>query len=478
MGFPIVDKLTGNDAEVVGRKLQTNLPAATEAGFAACLLERGVMPNGTRVCKELDASMDFRARVGVDTLVFNEIFPGTALDSSRWSSNVTTMTTTVAAGYLTLNAGLSMASAAVARVTSYRSFPVYATFPASFETRLQFTQPPVANNVCEWGLFIASGTSAPTDGAYFRISTGGILQAVVNYAGAEVCVNLDFNALVGVGLTRHFVIELTNDEAVFWIDDAPVATLAAGTAASATVASMALPLNFRMYNAAATSAAQTMKIGMASVNWEDHNTTKPWAHLQCGQGGMSYQGQPGGTLGSTSNYTNSLALQAGAAATNTAAIAAGGGGSGLGGQFVVLPTLAAGTDGIISSYQIPAGTASLPGKSLYLTRLRISALVTTALTGGPVYGIWSLAFGHTSVSLATTEAAAAKAPRRVLLGILTFAASAAAGVQADRDIDVDFGDAPVVVNPGEFIQTVLKNVGTVTTAGAITFIIQPFGYWE
>lgn len=43
---------------------------------------------------------------------------------------------------------------------------------------------------------------------------------------------------------------------------------------------------------------------------------------------------------------------------------------------------------------------------------------------------------------------------------------------------MDFGDAPVVVNPGEFIQTVLKNVGAVTTAGAITFIIQPYGYWE
>ncbi len=478
MGFPLVDKLTGNDAEVIGRKLQTNLPDAADAGFAACLLERGVLPDGTRLYKELDASMDYRARVGVDTLVLNEPWPGSAINTSVWSTNLTTMTATVAASYLTLNAGLSTASGAVARVTTYRYFPIYVTFPGCFEARVMFSQAPVANNVCEWGLFIASGTSAPTDGAFFRITAGGQLQAVVNCNGSEYTRNIDFDSRFGVGIMRHCTIELTNDEAVFWIDDEPAANIITGPGMSTTVASMSLPMNFRIYNTAATSAAQTMKVGVASVNWEDHNTTKPWAHLQCGQGGMSYQGQSGGTLGTTSNYTNSLALQAGAAATNTAAIAAGGGGSGLGGQFVLLPTLTAGTDGIISSYQVPAGTAALPGRSLYLTRLRISALVTTALTGGPVYGIWSLAFGHTSVSLATAEAAAAKAPRRVLLGIQTFAASAAAGVQADRDIDVDFGNAPVVVNPGEFIQTVLKNVGTVTTAGAITFIIQPFGYWE
>ena len=32
---------------------------------------------------------------------------------------------------------------------------------------------------------------------------------------------------------------------------------------------------------------------------------------------------------------------------------------------------------------------------------------------------FSLAFGHSAVSLATTEAAAAKAPRRVALGIMS-----------------------------------------------------------
>ncbi len=474
MGLTLVDKLTGVDVEIFGRKLQVNLPTALLSGFASIMSERGVKPDGSRLIKELDASTDYRQRVGVDTLVFNEVFPGAAIDTGRWATNATTMTAVVGGSALTLNAGLSVATGTVVRVTSYRFFPAYVTFPVSFETRLSFSQIPVTNNVCEWGLFIATGTAVPTDGAFFRISAGGQLMAVLNMGGSEVTVNIDFAEYVGANTTRHYVIELANDTAVFWIDDVPVAVIDAPVNAPTATSSMSLPANFRIYNTAATSAAQTMKIGNVSVNWEDQNTTKPWAHVQAGQGGMSYQGQPGNTLGSTALFTNSMAVVAGAAATNTTAAL----GSGLGGQFTLLPTFTAGSDGIISSYQVPAGSATVPGKSLYITRIRISAVVTAAFTGGPVLGIWSLAFGHTAVTLATTEAAAAKAPRRVPLGIQTFVASAAVGAQADRDIDIDLGDATVVVNPGEFVQTVFKNVGTVTTAGAITFVIGIFGYWE
>lgn len=83
---------------------------------------------------------------------------------------------------------------------------------------------------------------------------------------------------------------------------------------------------------------------------------KAWAHVMAGAGGMSYQGQTGQTLGSTALYTNSLAAGAGAVMTNTTAAL----GSGLGGQFSALPTLAVGTDGIVSSYQVPVGTSAAP----------------------------------------------------------------------------------------------------------------------
>jgi hypothetical protein len=163
---------------------------------------------------------------------------------------------------------------------------------------------------------------------------------------------------------------------------------------------------------------------------------------------------------------------AGVAMTNTTAAL----GVGLGGQFSTQPTLAVGTDGIVSSYQVPLGTSSIPGKSLYVTRITINAAVTTLLAGGGVLYAISLAYGHNNVSLATTESATAKAPRRVPVGFQTFAANAAVGTIAGT-IDLDL-NSPIVVQPGEFIQLVAKNLGVVTTAGVITFMVGFGGYWE
>lgn len=141
------------------------------------------------------------------------------------------------------------------------------------------------------------------------------------------------------------------------------------------------------------------------------------------------------------------------------------------------PTLASGTDGIIASYQVPAGTNAVPGKSLYIRGCKIHGVVTTALTGGPVIGAFSFAYGHTSVSLATTDGAGTKAPRRIPIGIQVFPSAAAVGVRDDRELFLDL-ETPICVQPGEFVQVVMKNLGTVTTAGVITFLIYIDSYWE
>jgi hypothetical protein len=215
-----------------------------------------------------------------------------------------------------------------------------------------------------------------------------------------------------------------------------------------------------------------MKFSFVNVTLADQNTSKLWNAILCGAGGHASQGQTSQTMGSTALFSNNLAAGAGAAMTNTTAAL----GSGLGGQFSALPTLAVGTDGIVSSFQIPLGTSSLPGKSLYITRITVSSTVTTALTGGAVVYALSLAYGHTNVSLATTESATTKAPRRVPVGIQTFAAAAAVGTTPST-VDLDL-NSPIVVQPGEFIQLVAKNLGVVTTAGVITFIVSFGGYWE
>jgi hypothetical protein len=119
----------------------------------------------------------------------------------------------------------------------------------------------------------------------------------------------------------------------------------------------------------------------------------------------------------------------------------------------------------------------VPGKCLVITGLKIRGVVTTVLAGGPIIALWSLAYGHTAVSLATTEAAGTKAPRRIALGIQMWAVNAAVGAVDDKEISVQF-QSPIYVQPGEFVQTVLKNVGTVTTTGVITFLVTFDAYWE
>lgn len=192
----------------------------------------------------------------------------------------------------------------------------------------------------------------------------------------------------------------------------------------------------------------------------------------------SYQGLSGGTMGSLATYPNSTNPTA-AAPSNTALTA--NLPAGLGGQGVVTAAVAAATDGIWGSYQVPAGTANAQGRRLILRGIRLSALNTGAAVATTATAIqFSLAFGHTAVSLATAEAATTKAARRIPLGHMTWPVGAAIGQGPQGgELFVDFGDAPVFVNPGEFVALVGKFlVGTATASQTISFVWQPIYGWE
>lgn len=456
---------------------KVNLPITeSEAGFACASSEvdAGTV-TGTRRQKAFEASADYRMRAGVDTLLFQDVFAGAAINSALWTSPVTTMTVTIANGFVNLNAGLSTANAAVARVSSYRTFPMYKSFGIYWEANMQFVQSPQANNVCEWGLGIATGTAAPTDGVFFRLNAAGEFRAVINNNGSETqSGTMNFAALVGTSTTRHFCIQWTEDNVKFWIDDVMVAVVDLPTAGALPTASGSLPSLLRNYNSGVTGAAQVMRAANITISCADMQRAKPWGHVMAGMGMCAQQGQTGGTMGTTANYANSANPTAAVPTNTTAAL-----GSGLGGQFWETDTLAVTTDGVISSYQNPAATAALPGKVLYITGVKIESFIQTILTGGGYNASWSLAFGHTAVSLATAEASGSgtKAPRRVALGQQSVAAAAAALV-ALSTVQARFDAAPIPVFPGEFIQTVKKKVGTAPSAGVVAHLITFDGYWE
>lgn len=481
----IIGEMNGDSVGNVLMNLPRTTPAGVdigggkaEAGFATMLSESDAgSVTGTRRVFAPEVTGNYRMRVGMDTTMWNEYFPGTVLNSSIWTAPVTTATVTVTNGLCNLNAAASLASGAVARVTSYRHFPIYTSYSTSPSIQFQFSAVPVANMVHEWGFVISTGTAAPTEGLFMRITATGELVAVLNNNGSEVLSDpIDFDTIIGINTTRTLIIYADTNEVVFWIDNICVATIPRPTTAGSVTQSQQLPVSFRSYNTATvTGTAQLMKIGGVNVSLSEMNQTKAWAHVLAGSGGMSYQGQTGQTLGTTALYTNNLAPTAGVVMTNTTAAL----GVGLGGQFSALPTLAVNTDGIVCSFQVPLGTSAAPGKTLYISGISIQGCVTTVLVGNatPTIYAYSLAFGHTNVSLATTTSATAKAPVRKVLGFETYAPAAAVGTLGQK-VDKDFDRAPVVVQPGEFIQVVAKNIGAVTTTGVITFLVDIEGYWE
>jgi hypothetical protein len=263
---------------------------------------------GTRVVRNIDISQDYRMRVGVDTPLFNAKFPGAALDTGRWNQILSTMTATVASGFLTLNAGLSTASGTYAQVRTFRHFPVLGTFGIWGECTLQMARVPLANNVVEVGFMLAATNAAPTDGVFLRYTSLGVAELIVNFAGSETqSPPFDADTLIAQNRTRKVAIGIVGQEAELWIDDVLVAHVTLPDGVGDLTASAALPWAIRIYNSGVTVTPQVVKIGMVNVTIADANTSKLWSQVMAGLGGMGYEGQVGGTMGSTALYSNNLA---------------------------------------------------------------------------------------------------------------------------------------------------------------------------
>jgi hypothetical protein len=242
-----------------------------------------------------------------------------------------------------------------------------------------------------------------------------------------------------------------------------------------------LPFTVRVYiGGSAPTLAPVIKISDVIIFELGPDLARPWAHQKAGFGHMAYQGQNGGTMGSSSNVSNA-AFAAAIALSNTAVTT--GNPVGLGGYAHSLPTLTAGTDAIITSFQNPAGSATQTPRNLIITGVWIHSIVDVVLAGGPLAYVYSLAFGHTNVSLATTESgsfttATAKAPRRVMLGVEGCAATAAAGTQLSPSGVYRQFSSPIVIAPGEFVAVVGRNMGTVTTSGSVVHAVGFDAYFE
>jgi len=380
-----------------------------------------------------------------------------------------------------LNNSAVTTSASAAIYQTYRTFALYGQGPLIFEfSELRSIVPP-ANSTVEVGLFAANLGSTPFtpgDGVYFRFNSAAGLSGVLNYNGTEFAVALVAPASMVLNDNTTYRIVVNHYRIEFWGATATsdprilLGVIPVPSSNGPPFQALAAPISIRQYFSGTAGAAVQLKIANVVVAQQDLNTGKPYPDQQTGMGLIVSQGQDGGTLGTTAKYANNLAAGAGVAMTNTAASL----GTGLGGQFDALPTLAAGTDGIVCSYQNPAGSVTQTPRTMYITGVRIQSAVTTVLVGGPVLYAYSLAYGHTAVGMTTGEAIATKAPRRIPLGFEAFPAAAAADT-VGAGVYIPFV-SPVPVNAGEFIAVCAKNLGTVTTTGVITFLVTFDGYME
>lgn len=464
----IVGTSSGNGAEVdVNNNVKVTLPAnSAQAGFAMLAGELSAASDPAGAIHEpLRTSAQGRMTVGQPVPLMNEFFNNTTLNSAIFTAPVTTMTVTVAGGTANLNASNLTTTATVARLGTYAYFPFFADLATYCTFDALLTQPPQNNNVVEMGFGIATGTTAPTDGAFFRYNLSGQLLAVININGAEVT-----SAVLTAptdNVMHRYKITVENDRVFFAIDGAVQAVIDTPTTAGFPMYANAQPWFARVYNSGVPALAVQLKLGYICVGIQDAAGIAIDASSLAALGGKhASQGQTGHTVGSTALLTNSLAPGAGAALANATAL-----GTGLGGQFAALPTLTANTDGIVCSYQNPVPTSAIPAKTLFIKGVRIQSIVSTVLVGGPVLYEYSLCYGHTNVSLATTESATAKAPRRLPIGIETFVAAAAVGVVGSPQGQYMQFTSPIAVYPGEFVAIAAKNIGTVTTSGVIMFIV-------
>lgn len=447
-----------------------------EAGYAVTLGEKDAGSiTGFPFRAPFEVSSMRRVRMGIDTLFFNEQWPGAAVDSTKWNTATAAMTATVGSQILVLNAGNSLTSGNSVIVSTRRAFPTWGGSTLWCDVNAQFAEQPIRGNVCEFGFFTATATSIPQFGVFFRLGSDGLLRGCVSRGGSLMQTDpVNFDAVVGFRKMRNYLVGVNRAAVTFWIDDILIGTIPLESQFSAMVLEPNIPFSVRTYNQTATLNAQQLRVGAVNITEGDYHGTKAHEQIMAGMSGGSYQNQFPTTPGSSSNLTNSTggALPAAAVPTNTTAAL----GSGLGGWFFETDTFAVNNDGIISSYQVPAIATSSGNKSLYITGIRIVTACTAALTGGGYTAFWSLCFGHTAVSLATAGSATSKAPVRDFVGMMRVAAGAAANVVIGS-VSKRF-DTPVLVAPGGFIQAVKRKVGTAPSAGTMMHGIFFDGYFE
>lgn len=482
----------GGEVRASSKALVTTIPGFNSAGVVfgggpengpAMFFENDPgEASGARTVRSPEVDSDYRLRMAQDHILDRETFNYVAQNTGKYSHAFTTLTATASAAGLLTNSG------SIITLNTGMTFGTHAEFPCGIgatviyaETSVSFSAAAAPTNaVVDIGMFRrgASTAFAPADGAYFRIQSSGIF-GVINRGGTETQVG-PFNLALVPNQNYLMTITVSEKRCRFWIDDVMMGVVEnLGTGQPFTSASLPWSVRHAIVGGAASGNFQAT-ISDYTISMGGPLVAQTMAQISNRSLG-SYQGLSGGVMGSLANYANNVNPTAAVATNTTAAL-----GVGLGGQFWETATLGVNIDGIIMAYQVPLGALAVQGRRLVITGISLTSYIQTVLVGGPCNIQYSLAFGHTSVSMANPESASfatgtTKAPRRIALPQFTQVVTAAQAVSTmvaqPGGASIVFAN-PIYVNSGELVVIAAKKVGTAITAGVLAHMIA-FDYgWE
>jgi len=435
----------------------------------------------------METDDDYRIRTSQDVILDDELFNYTAQSTGKHTivaAAVTLAPSWTTNGYNT-NPTSIVATTTGATLQTYAMFGIIGSATLSLDAEISFTNLPVSNTIIDFGFFSGASSNpfAPTDGAYFRLNSNG-LEGVINYGGNEVSTGtfpLSNGAgrwIYDINKKYQFILYVTITKVSFWIDGELIGSIPTPHGQGAPYLSATLPFRIRhaIVGGAASSALNCI-LTRYNIRMGGAFGSQDLLEMTSRIYG-SYQGLSGGTIGSLqfgTVTTGSIVPPTPAAITNTTAAL----GAGLGGMFYETTSIAAGTDGVLSSYQVPAGTTLIQGRRLILFGVGIQSFVQTGTIGGPWVAKFYIAYGHTAVSLATAVSGSTRAPIRVPIPIVqTVTINQAVSTRVSQNIGYYKFPQPIYVNPGQFVQLVTTKVGVTGGTGAVAHSIV-FDYsWE
>lgn len=498
----IAGDATNNVAEVTANKrlkvdLETNAATnPTQVGGVRIFSEadNGVV-TGAPTLLSPESTADFRLRVGTDQSLFNLAFEGTNIARDRIQQNDTTATSAQAASFLTINSGASVTSGQGSFIRTYRTFPIYGTYPLYAEFWVKEQNITATNSITEYGLGYCSGVTAQlTDGVLLRRISGGQLRLIIVNNSVDILsqdiTETNIPPRDGAGTfspteVYHAVLAIHNDEVLAWINDTLVARLSMESTIPAPTNASAQPLFARVYMNGTASAARQLSIGYLNVSLGDQQTNKPWGHALCGMGGNIAGIQPGTasapsvSRGATAaaGWPNSTQARAAGTWTATSAPAT----ASLGGQWVspAISTLTSEADYPVFAYLNPAGSATVPGKTMYITFIQWGRTVVGAAASTNGISLqYIIGVGATAAATSTSDGAATVGYRALVLDNVAFKSTAVAYDTQEGGF-IDCGQAPLVVPPGCYVSFIVRPYGTVTSNTlTVNGTVSLVGYYE